>query len=264
MIGVMQGRLVPPENGRFQSHPEHWRDEFSLAKKAGMDYIEWIVDSQPNPIFSRRGRGEISYRKCASKISIPAICADWFMENPIWINELQATIRLTALLYFASEIGARRIILPFVDNSRIKDEKDKDLVLGFLARMQHLLGKANIELHLEMDLPPLEFRDFLRRIVSPWIWANWDSGNSSGLGYVASEEFAAYGDRIGSIHIKDRTREKKTMPLGQGDADFEDVFKSIKSVGYTGDLTLQVARGEDGGEVDWIREQANFVRERLR
>ena len=57
---------------------------------------------------------------------------------------------------------------------------------------------------------------------------NYDTGNSSGLGFIAKDEFAAYGDRIGSIHIKDRLRKPDggvaTKPLGEGSADFEDIF----------------------------------------
>jgi hexulose-6-phosphate isomerase len=51
-----------------------------------------------------------------------------------------------------------------------------------------------------------------------------------------------------------------TRPLGEGSANFDDVFASIRSIGYTGGFTLQVARGEDGDEVHWIRKQLDFIR----
>ena len=86
------------------------------------------------------------------------------------------------------------------------------------------------------------------------------------LGYVAAEEFAAYGDRIGSVHIKDRFRKPEggveTRPLGTGSADFDDVFAAIRSIHYTGGLTLQVARGTPGDEVHFLRTQLNFVKQR--
>ena len=50
------------------------------------------------------------------------------------------------------------------------------------------------------------------------------------------------------------------MPLGEGSADFDDLFASIRKIGYSGGFTLQVARGDDGDEVNWIRQQAQFVR----
>src|SRR5271154_3595641 len=86
-IGIMQGRLVPPENGRIQSFPhKRWRDEFALARAAGIEYIEWIVDSSSldvNPIFTIAGRKEMAELKQEYGIDTPAICADWFMEHPL-------------------------------------------------------------------------------------------------------------------------------------------------------------------------------------
>ena len=47
-IGIMQGRLVPKEGGRFQSFPaQRWRDEFANAREAGIANIEWIYE-EPN------------------------------------------------------------------------------------------------------------------------------------------------------------------------------------------------------------------------
>jgi hypothetical protein len=34
----------------------------------------------------------------------------------------------------------------------------------------------------------------------------------------------------------------------------------MKHIGYDRPITLQVARGEDDDEVNWIREQLNFVK----
>ena len=121
-------------------------------------------------------------------------------------------------------------------------------------------------MHLEADFGPAAFAEFLSRLEDPFLKVNWDSGNSSGLGYVASEEFLAYGDRLGSVHLKDRYRKPEggieTRPLGTGSADFEDVFASLKRLGYTGGVTLQVARGAAGDEVEFLRGQLGFVKAR--
>jgi len=151
-----------------------------------------------------------------------------------------------------------------VDASSMKSEEEKQQVLEVLRRALPRAEETGVEMHIEADLGPADFADFLKRIPHPMIKVNYDTGNSSGLGYVAHEELAAYGDRIGSIHIKDRLRKPgggvATMPLGTGSADFEDVFASIRSIGYKGGFTLQAARGTDGDEVAWIRSQVAFVR----
>jgi hexulose-6-phosphate isomerase len=93
---------------------------------------------------------------------------------------------------------------------------------------------------------------------------NYDSGNSASLGYRPDEEFAAYGSRIGSVHIKDRQRGGGTVPLGSGDADLPAVFAGLKALGYRGDLILQVARGAVGDEVAWASANRAFVQRHWR
>jgi L-ribulose-5-phosphate 3-epimerase len=268
----MQGRLVPPDDRRFQSFPrERWRDEFPNAVAAGVDYIEWIVDAHgadTNPIFSGDGLSEFDALKREYEIATPAICADWFMDYPfLRCSPAERAVRelfLHRLLPIARKIGADHVVLPFVDISRIETEEDKRIVVEVITTAAPIAQSVGVELHLETDLGPGDFAALLSCIPHPYVKANFDSGNSSGLGYVASEEFAAYGDRIGSVHIKDR-RSKfaggiATMPLGEGSADFADVFLSMKRIDYNRGLTLQVARGEDGDEVSWIRQQLAFVK----
>lgn len=277
--GVMQGRLSPPEDGRFQSFPRRgWRDEFAKAKAAGFSYIEWIHDDYDgfaegsdqgaNPIFSEEGLRAFDALKAEHGINTPALCGDWFMDLPLIRCTPEERIyreqHLHALLPVARRIGAQRIVLPFVDNSKMTTEEDKTQVLDVLKRALPVAESCGVELHLEADFNPVDFKAFLARLEHPFLKVNWDSGNSSGLGYSATEEFAAYGPRIGSVHIKDRYRKPEggveTRPLGTGSADFDDVFQAIRSINYQGGLTLQVARGTPGDEVDFLRGQLDFIK----
>jgi L-ribulose-5-phosphate 3-epimerase len=270
-IGIMQGRLSPPEDGRFQSFPRlSWRLEFSRAREAGITYIEWIYDhygAAQNPLTTAQGRAEINFLKAEYGVETRAVCGDWLMDFPlIRCSEPDRAHRekvLHDMLGWASEIGASRIVLPFVDNSSIRSAEEQDIITQVLERAIPIAEDTEVEMHIEADFPPSEFARFLNRLPHPTIKVNYDVGNSSGLGYIANEEFSAYGNRIGSIHIKDRLRKPDgsvvTMPLGQGSADFDDVFASIRRCGYAGGLTLQVARGEDGDEVNWIARQIAFL-----
>lgn len=274
LYGVMQGRLSPPEDGRFQSFPRNsWREEFSRAQAAGLDYIEWIYDdygATANPIGSEQGVAELNALKRQHGIATPALCADWLMEFPVIrcsaAERAQREEVLRQLLRRARQIEAWRLVLPFVDSSSMQTEDERQIVVDVIGRALPVAEEVGVEMHLEADLAPRDFAAFLECIPHPMVRVNYDSGNSSGLGYVASEEFAAYGKRIGSIHIKDRQRfpdgKVATRPLGEGSADFDDIFASIRGIGYSGGLTLQVARGEDGDETNWIRRQLAFVRSR--
>jgi L-ribulose-5-phosphate 3-epimerase len=268
----MQGRLSAPEDGRFQSFPRgSWREEFARARAARLSYIEWIHDEygrSANPIFSEAGLAEMDALKAEFGIATPALCGDWFMDFPLVrcmeAERVEREAHLHALIPIAGRIGAKKMVLPFVDQSRMVHEEEKDSVIGVLQRALPVAERHGVELHLEADFGPAEFAEFLGRIPHPMVKVNWDSGNSSGLGYVATEEFAAYGERVGSVHIKDRYKKPEggveTRPLGMGSADFEDVFRAIRSVGYSGGLTLQVARGVENDEVEFLRGQVEFLR----
>ncbi len=119
--------------------------------------------------------------------------------------------------------------------------------------------ETGVELHLETALAPADFALLLDKLPSPLIKVNYDSGNSSSLGFNPVEEFAAYGERIGSVHIKDRVLGGGTVPLGTGNADLASVFAGLRNVCYEGDITLQVARSEPGQEVVWARSNREFV-----
>jgi L-ribulose-5-phosphate 3-epimerase len=272
VFGIMQGRLSPPEDGRFQSFPRHsWRQELSRAREAGLSYIEWIYDdygSSANPIARKESIAELNALKQESGVQTPSICGDWLMDYPLLrCSDEQRALRervLHDLLRWGKKIGASRVVLPFVDASSIRTDEEKNIVLAVLERGLAVSEEVGVEMHLEADFGPDEFASFLARIPHPSVKVNYDTGNSAGLGYVAREEFAAYGNRIGSIHIKDRLRlqdgKVATKPLGEGSTNFDDVFRSIRKINYSGGFTLQVARGKDGDEVNWIKQQIAFLR----
>ena len=140
--GIMQGRLAPPEDGRFQSFPRRsWREEFPRAREAGLDYIEWVHDEYgrtANPIFSEAGLAELDGLKRQYGIATPALCGDWFMDFPLirctTEERAQREQHLHKLIPIAARIGARRIVLPFVDQSKITTEDEKQAVIDEIER----------------------------------------------------------------------------------------------------------------------------------
>lgn len=268
MIGVMQGRLVPPEGGRLQSFPrDRWKDEFARAAEVPLLYLEWIHDAygaDVNPLFCEAGLKKVAELSADLAVYIRAVCADWFMDFPFFrCSASQYKDRLNALhrlLKMAPSVQARRLVLPFVDQSRISSSVDKDTVVRTIEHVLPSLEACGIELHLETDLPPDIFASLLDRVTHPMVKVNYDSGNSASLGFNVGEEFAAYGHRVGSVHIKDRLRGGETVSLGTGDTDFEQLFANLKSIAYIGDFTLQAARGEPGDEVQLARTNVAFIK----
>jgi L-ribulose-5-phosphate 3-epimerase len=267
----MQGRLVPPESGKFQSFPRaRWRDELALAAAAQLDTIEWIYDAYGediNPIASDFGTQELLRLSTAHNVAVESICADWFMDFPLVgaSDELARPRwdRLSWLVERGAQIGINRVVLPFVDNSAIRGDVDMERVVAGIDSLSQLLIATNIELHLETDLNPEQFATLLQRLPQSWVKVNYDSGNSASLGYRPDHEFAAYGERVGSVHIKDRVLRGGTVPLGEGDTDFEVLFQALANIRYDRDFILQVARGEEGDELRWTASNVKVVREMI-
>ena len=267
LIGIMQGRLLPPTDNRIQCFPrQNWADEFDLGAKAGIDCIEWIYDffgADVNPLATDAGIAQMKLLSKNNGVQVLSICADYFMERPLVrasAGEMAERLAMFDwLLGRGHLLGVKRVIVPFVDASRIETETEFEAVLETLQRIMPMAEKTNIEIHLETSLPPARFSALLDRLPHPLLKANYDSGNSSSLGYKPREEFAAYGKRVGSVHIKDRLLGGSTVAPGTGDADFPALAESLKMFSYLGDFILQVARGELGDEVNWIRKNREFV-----
>jgi hexulose-6-phosphate isomerase len=266
-IGIMQGRLLPPEEGGFQCFPkEGWMTEFGLAATAGLDSIEWIYDTwgkDVNPISSEEGISQIRSLAEEHGIAVASLCADYFLEWPLMRGSAgEQDDRLGHLRWLISRcqlLGIARIVLPFVDNSSIRSELETVKVIEIIEGIVPCASAAGVEIHLETSLCPEAFGNLLNRLPFPGVKANYDSGNSASLGYLFREESSAYGKRIGSVHVKDRFRGGGTVPLGHGAADLPALFAGLSDLGYSADFILQVARGEPGHEVEWAARNRRLV-----
>lgn len=259
---------MPPEDGRFQCFPrQQWESEFTHASKVPFDYIEWVYDlygHDINPLGNAPGVERLTHLIESTGVSIRSVCADYFMDKPLVRCSAQERDErlqeLAQLLGNASAVGAQRVVIPFVDASAIRSQSDVAAVRDTIKAAIPFAEEARVEIHLETSLGPSEFAELLEPLPYPQLKVNYDSGNSSSLGYAPAEEFAAYGERIGSVHIKDRVLHGGTVPLGTGNADFRAVFSGLQKLDYHGDFTLQVARGTAGDEVNWAKQNLAFVR----
>ena len=273
-IGVMQGRLLPKFQGRYQSNPiGYWEDEFEIAASLGVDLIEFILDYndyEENPLMSTSGCKKIIEIANQSGVKVKTICADYFMDAPLHSTDLNvATLSaavLRELIINSRTIGVTDIVLPLVEQSSVSDLESQDQFIRAIEPFLPYLDEHNMNLNLETDLDPTAFKNLLNQINSDRITVNYDTGNSAGLGYDPEQEFAAYGDRITDIHIKDRVKNGFSVCLGQGSADFTQIFKCVQNYGYSGPFIMQAFRDDDGLEIfktqlTWLRSLIGSIEE---
>jgi L-ribulose-5-phosphate 3-epimerase len=270
-IGIMQGRLSPPTDGRIQSFPVNtWRDEFALAREAGLACIEWIYESgtdDVNPLRTDDGVAEICSLSKAHGVAARSICADYYMSErlvgPGGAIQPDAVEHLKWLVGRAGILGARYIVLPFVDSSSLQSGLELEGLISVLKSVIPAAAQAGVELHLETDLEPNELVAVLQSVDHPLVRANYDIGNSASLGHDPVEELTLLGPRLGSVHVKDRIRGGHTVPLGTGAADLPTCFRLIIAAGFNGAFVLQAAREAGLNETELAKRNRRFVEEQL-
>ena len=266
-LGVMQGRLLPKYQGRYQAHPVgYWQDEFAVAAGLGLDCIEFILDfndAEANPLLRPDGPDEILRVAEKSGVRVRTICADYFMEAPIHhpaaaVSAISESV-LRRLLANGKRLDVSDIVIPCVDQSTLAN--DEAAQQRFVQRITPILDTAEtlgINLTLETDLAPQAFADLLARIDSPRVSVNYDIGNSAALGFDPAEEMACYGKRVSDIHIKDRKVGSGSVPLGSGDAQFDRFFAALEPLRYTGPFIMQAYRDDEG--LQMFRDQLQWLR----
>ena len=241
-IAIMQGRLVPPTDGRIQCFPrERWRDEFALAAAAGLDAIEWIYDlhgadvnpiatddgvgADAGPVGAERSRGSLALRRLLHGQAPPA--SRRRRRSRSGRRPCAGCSRRCAML------GVGRVVLPFVDASRIDSDAELDHVVGILGRAAARRSKR--------PASSCTWRPRSRRIDSPSCSRGcrtrcsrstttratarrWDTtrGRVRGLRRPAS----------GSVHIKDRVSEAARCRWEAGTRTSRPCSNASASVGY--------------------------------
>lgn len=269
-LGVMQGRLLPKYQDRYQAFPVgNWQNEFKIARDLGLDLIEFILDysdAENNPLLSKNGAYHIESVIKKSGVSVKTICADYFMEAPLHSADSFVAKKsfdvLERLVEVSSKLNISDIVIPCVDQSSLSSKEAENMFVYQVSKIIHEIEKKKINLSLETDLSPSAFVSLLDRLDSDNITVNYDIGNSASLGYDSDEELEAYGLRISDIHIKDRVLNGGPVMLGEGNADFAKFFKKLKSFDYEGPFIMQAYRDKEGVEVfkkqfKWIKQYLN-------
>lgn len=269
-IGIMQGRLTQPKGRGIQFFPfENWKEEFYSAQKLGLDEIEFIFDYdcyRENPLWTDEGIKQIKKHMDKTGIKIQSVCFDYFMRRPFYKAKAEErdfikkenTQIIKKVLSGMKKLGITLLEVPLVDTSSLQNEYEKEGFREWLTNIINIVDEG-IYFALETDLNPKNFLEYLESFRHSRVGANYDSGNSSGIGYDAYEEVTTLKDYIFNIHIKDRIYHGTTVSLGTGSADFDRLFTGLKEIEYKHSFILQAARGMEGKEEENIAEQKKFV-----
>lgn len=263
-IGFIQGRLSELVNNRIQLFPvKNWKAELKEASRNEIRTLEWTIDSETiteNPLILPESIPEVIENINYFNIRIPSVTCDYFMEKPPWqesARDLEDI--LTKIMIGMRSLNSTKLVIPLVDNSSLSENSYKTTIINFFEQMNPKIIENNIQICFESDFPPQKLADFIDEFPSHNYGINYDIGNSASLGYLPNEEFEMYGNRIINVHVKDRLLHGKSVPLGEGSADFETVFRCLKSIKYDGNYILQTARDAAGNHLSALLKYRSMV-----
>ena len=265
----MQGRLVNTEKkGRIQFYPgKNWKKEIQLASKNKLNLMEWTIDHEnknQNPMFNAKLFN--IYKKTIKKYKIKIVSAtcDFFLKTPFFKLEgqkkLQSITDLITVIRNGQILGIKFFILPLVDNSSLDNKMQENQIVEFFNNndFKQIL-KKNTKILFESDYNPKKLIKFIKRFNLRYYGINYDTGNSSSLGYKVEDEFK-YFHYVDNIHIKDRKYKGSTVRLGNGSWKYKNFFKLLKKSNYNGNLILQTARSPNKDHINEIKINEQFVK----
>lgn len=267
-IGIMQGRLSPPVNGRIQTFPTNtWQQEFRYAKELGLACIEWIYQrssSEHNPLSTDTGLAEILKTINDTNVAVNAITADYFMEAKLVDAggriEASNLEHLKWLLLRAAKLKAKHVMLPFVDSAKLMGTDDVAALIGMAHKLSASIEETGVQVHMETDLRAEAWRTLLEHISNPMVRVCFDTGDRASLGLDQAVDATILAPWVGSVHIKDRLLHGHTVPLGSGVANIKVQLRCLFQAGYRGSYVLQASRSPECNEVEWTKSNMSYLR----
>lgn len=238
-------------------------DSFALAKKAGFEGVEVALDEGAGEITLTSAEKQLMEVKRQAEdagIALYSVASGLYWSY--WLSSPDASEREKAQdivkcqLDTAAILGCRSILVipgcvnaEFAVPGRIEDYEDT--YARSLESLEKVKGHAEgcgVEIALEnvwnkFLLSPMEMRDFIDKLQSPWVGSYLDIGNTLANGYP-EQWVKTLGSRIKKVHFKDYRVEAGGLhgfvDLLAGDVNYPAVMEALKKVGYDDWVTAEM------------------------
>lgn len=235
-IGIMQGRVLPDSTEKLQVFPKKWKDELSIIKKIGFDYVE-LLDDKEGCFRKLLKEHDVIKEVNESALRCETICGFSLCDYSLFKNEDLFFEKLEEL---ASVFKGKNIIIlvPFFFENKINNQKELHLILEKLSRYDNSLDDKDLYLSLEIDLPAEIIRDEFQKFLFKNIGICYDLGNNIEYGYNLHDDIILLKDYINHIHIKDKEN-GKNIRIRENLEQLGAAFRAIKEISFKGPMILE-------------------------
>ena len=238
-----------------------WADAARLARRAGFDAIEPILEAhgELTPATDEGSCRQVGTAIRELGLEVGSLATGLFWETHYTSPEAAVRTRARELtiagLDRARWLGAPALLV--VPGVVGHFERPKQPVIGYADALNYAceaLEKLSAEAESrgvviavenvwnQFLLSPVEMREFIDRVNSPWFGVYLDVGNVLKFGFPR-DWIDTLGQRITRVHLKDFKLEVGTIdgfcPLGDGDVDWPAVMAALRRQRYDGPITFE-------------------------
>jgi len=280
MLKAINMWSLPTDWGTLDQLPETFR----RVKELGFEGLELSFDPDGPIGFKATTEDMAALRREAQRVglSLTSLATGAFWTNNFGQDDpaqrAQAHRVAVKMLELARDLRAPAVlVVPATVGSLFESPEpivQYDVVLERVGEAMRVLvpecQRTGVRIGLEnvwnkFFLSPVELRDFLDGVGSPFIGAYFDVGNVLATGYP-EQWIRILGSRIFCVHLKDFRRAVGNLDgfvdLLEGDVNWPEVMSALRDVGYGGALIAEmipryrhhpVARAENtSNAMDWI------------
>lgn len=235
---------------------------FALAQKAGFEAIEVALPSGKELTLSSSKEDLLQIKKAAKEagLELSSLASGLFWDYSLTSNSLKTREKAKQIackmLEFASYLGVDTVLVVpgAVDvffkpgGEVVSYDAAYERSLSALKELVPVAEKYRVNIGVEnvwnkFLLSPLEMRDFIDKVGSPFVGAYFDVGNVVLTGYP-EQWIRILGKRIKKVHLKDFRSSSGNasgfVDLLEGDVNWKEVMAAFKEVGYDGHLTAEM------------------------
>lgn len=245
-VGIMQGRLSPPSPKGPQVFPvDSWPQEFTVASRLGLTHIEWLVDIgslSTNPIWS--SATQIEDLSSRTGVGVTSVCLDAGMHvSPTTLSAWLTGQFIRDLTKGMEMIGSRVLCIPLLGKTSLQQSSASSVIIKALGAACELADRRQVQIAVETDLDTDSLLALLNKVPGNNLGIVLDVGNSYTHGFDALEQYNALKERIQLIHLKDRSEEDQSVPLGRGRSQVLDLYSLLCEEKSSIPVTLEAFRG---------------------
>ncbi len=240
LLGIVQGRLSNAPKNRLQFFPKKYQNEFILASEIGFDFIEFFSEKKfniKNPIWKDKLKDNYLQLSKENNLKIYSFCDNYIISNSILQNK--NILYIEKLIKKMKEVKIKNLFLPMYGKSLMTDINYKKFINKFKKILNY---DDKINIYIESDISPYTFKVLKKTIKSKRFRFLFDTGNRSTLKRNLYEDIKIFGNDISHVHIKDKNENNTNVMLGKGIINFKKIFKSLNSINYSYNFTLETTR----------------------